>query len=145
MTTETRPETDVPANASAFATPEKAARYDSERYHGATGLNWYASDPSLQRALRFYMQPRDFDWVQPHLDRWGALMGGPVSERAEETDRNPPRLVKYDRWGQDVSEVLIPESAQQTKRDVIANRMSSPELVEAARAAGVRTDFAGMA
>ncbi|MDP9237543.1 MAG: acyl-CoA dehydrogenase family protein [Chloroflexota bacterium] len=130
---------------SSFTSAEKAERYDSGRFRGATGLNWYASDPSLQRALRYYMAPDDLAWAEPHLERWGALMGGPVSERAEETDRNPPRLVKYDRWGHDVSEVLIPESAQQTKRDVLANRFSSRAMVESARAAGVRTEIAGMA
>jgi alkylation response protein AidB-like acyl-CoA dehydrogenase len=128
-----------------FNTPAKTARYASERYLGATGLNWYTSDPALQRSLRFYMDPRHLEWAEPHLERWGAMMGGPVSMRAEETDRNPPRLVKYDRWGHDVSEVLIPESAQRTKRDVLANRFSSPALIEAARAAGVRTELPALA
>ncbi len=32
-------------------------------------------------------------------------MGGPVARWAEETDRNPPRLERYDRWGHDVSRV----------------------------------------
>ena len=129
----------------AFTTPEKAERYDSQRYVGATGLNWYTSDPSLQRSLQFYMRAEAYDWAQSHLERWGALMGGPVSERAEETDRNPPRLVKYDRWGHDVSRVIIPESAQQTKREILANQLSAPETVQAARAAGVRTEMAGLA
>ncbi|HEY8173236.1 MAG TPA: acyl-CoA dehydrogenase family protein, partial [Dehalococcoidia bacterium] len=84
-------------------------------------------------------------WAEPHLERWGELMGGPVSQRAEETDRNPPRLVKFDRWGHDVSEVVIPESAQQSKRDILANRFSSRAMVEAARTAGVRTELPSLA
>jgi alkylation response protein AidB-like acyl-CoA dehydrogenase len=128
-----------------FATAKKAERYESGRFLGATGLNWYACDPSLQRTLRYYMSPGDLAWATPHLEHWGALMGGPVSERAEETDRNPPRLVKYDRWGHDVSEVVLPESMLANRRDVLENRFSSPRLVEAARKAGVRTDAAGMA
>jgi alkylation response protein AidB-like acyl-CoA dehydrogenase len=130
---------------SGFATTQKAERYDSGRFLGATGLNWYACDPSLQRTLRYYMSPDDLAWATPHLDHWGALMGGPVSERAEETDRNPPRLVKYDRWGHDVSEVVLPESMLANRRAVLENRFSSPRLVDAARKAGVRTDAAGMA
>ena len=129
----------------AFTNRDKQARYDTGRYQGATGLNWYTTDPSLQRTLRYYMDAADLAWTEPHLQHWGALMGGPVSRRADETDRNPPRLVKYDRWGHDVSEVLVPETAQQNKRDVLDNRLSSPRLAEAARAAGVRTDVAGMA
>jgi alkylation response protein AidB-like acyl-CoA dehydrogenase len=68
-----------------------------------------------------------------------------VSKRAEITDRNPPVLVKYDRWGNDISEVVMPESALLNKRDVLANRFSSPELMDAARAAGVSTDSASLA
>ena len=37
-------------------------------------------------------------------------MGGPVAERAELTDKNPPRLERYDRWGHDISEVVMPPS-----------------------------------
>ncbi|MEX2227412.1 MAG: acyl-CoA dehydrogenase family protein [Dehalococcoidia bacterium] len=142
---QTAPNGTASPSTSAFTTPEKAARYASEQYAGATGLNWYTCDPSLQRTLRYYMPADDLAWAEPHLERWGELMGGEVSRRAEETDRNPPRLVKYDRWGHDVSEVVIPESAQQTKRDVLANRFSSAALVEAARAAGVRTELPAMA
>jgi hypothetical protein len=101
-----------------FASPEKSARYETERYRGATGLNWYACDPSLQRTLRFYMQPKDYDWAQPYLAEWGALMGGLVTRAAEETDRDPPQLVKYDRWGNDVSEVVIPEASRRARGDL---------------------------
>ena len=37
-------------------------------------------------------------------------MGGPLAERAEITDKNPPRLEKYDRWGHDISRVVMPPS-----------------------------------
>lgn len=124
-----------------FGTPEKRDRYATERFHGATGLNWYTADPSLQFLMRFYMTPVDLAWAEPHLERLGALIGGPVSERADITDKNPPRLLKYDRWGHDISEVVIPESAQQTKRDLIANRFSNPAIQEDAQRAGVRLDI----
>src|SRR5260370_36243903 len=67
----------------------------------------------------------------------GESMGGPVAERAEITDKNPPRLVKYDRWGHDVSEVIIAESAQQTKRDLVQNGFMGPQFRRDAEAAGV--------
>lgn len=130
---------------SAFSSAEKSKRYASGRFPGATGLNWYRTDPSLQRSLRFYAGASDLAWADPHLERWGELMGGLVTQRAEDTDRNPPRLVKYDRWGHDVSEVVVPESAQEAKRAILANRFSSPALAEAARAAGVRTEVASFA
>ncbi len=130
---------------SPFNTAEKTERYSSQRYRGATGLNWYTSDPALQRALRYHMETGDFEWAQPYLERSGALMGGPVAERAELTDKASARLVRYDRWGHEVSEVILPESAVQSKRDILASRFQSRTVREAAHQAGVRTDIPAFA
>lgn len=124
-----------------FGSPEKADRYRTERYHGATGLNWYRADPTLRFMMRYYLTPEELVWAEPHLVRLGALIGGPVSERAELTDKDPPRLVKYDRWGHDISEVVIPESAKQSKRELLAARFSNPALQEEAQRAGVRLEM----
>jgi alkylation response protein AidB-like acyl-CoA dehydrogenase len=120
-----------------YGSDEKAGRYSTERFHGATGLNWYNCDPTLQRAMRYYLSDEEYAWAEPHLVRLGELMGGPVSERAEVTDKIGPKLVKYDRWGHDISEVIIPESAQATKRDLIERGFSGPAFRDAAEAAGV--------
>src|SRR3954469_5213863 len=85
-----------------FGTEAKARRYATERYVGAVGRNWYTSDPSLQRVMRRHLGAAGLAWATPLLEDLGALMGGPIAARAEETDRNPPRLEKYDRWGRDV-------------------------------------------
>ncbi len=120
-----------------YGSDEKAERYATERYLGATGLNWYTCDPTLQRSMRYYLTDEQFAWAEPHLVGLGELMGGPVSERADLTDKNPPRLVKYDHWGHDISEVIIPESAQATKRDLIERGFSGPAFRDAAEAAGI--------
>ena len=73
MTTDTR--NAASRSGAGFTTPEKAARYDTGRYQGATGLNWYACDPALQRTLRFYMPARDYEWAQPYLSEWGCAHG----------------------------------------------------------------------
>ena len=86
-----------------FGTPEKSRRYATERYKGAIGLNWWSCDPTLQFLMRVHLGERGLAWAEPHLNRVGALMGGAVARRAEITDRNPPRLDKYDRWGRDRS------------------------------------------
>ncbi len=65
-----------------FNTPEKTGRYATERFYGATGLNWYDCDPTLQRAMRYYLTPAELKWAEPHLVSLGALMGGPIAERA---------------------------------------------------------------
>jgi acyl-CoA dehydrogenase len=71
-------------------------------------------------------------------------MGGPIAERADQTDKNPPRLVKYDRWGNDISEVELPESVVLSKRDYFANRLARKETREEAQRLGVRTEAAGI-
>jgi acyl-CoA dehydrogenase len=102
-----------------FSTPEKSDRYRTQNYAGAVGLNWYQSDPTLQSTLAYYLRPDEMAVVEPHLVSIGELMGGPVARWAEETDRNPPRLERYDRWGHDVSEVVMPASFTQSKRAVL--------------------------
>lgn len=120
-----------------FGTPEKARRYDTARYQGAVGRNWYDCDPGLQALMRRHLGPDGLTWAEPHLRRIGSLMGGPIAERAEETDRNPPRLERYDRWGHDISRVVFPESFEASRRDLLADHFGLPDFRRAANAAGV--------
>jgi alkylation response protein AidB-like acyl-CoA dehydrogenase len=102
-----------------FSTEEKSQRYQTENYRGAVGLNWYRTDPTLQSTMAYYLQPDELALAERHLTGIGELMGGPVARWAEETDRNPPRLERYDRWGHDVSQVVMPASFTQSKRAVL--------------------------
>ena len=120
-----------------FNTADKARRYATERYAGAVGRNWYTSDPSLQRLMRRYLGADGVAWATPVLEELGALMGGPIAARAEETDRHPPRLEKYDRWGRDVSEVVMPATFEASRRDIIEHNVTSAEFVAEARRHGV--------
>jgi alkylation response protein AidB-like acyl-CoA dehydrogenase len=120
-----------------FASDDKARRYASERYAGAVGRNWYSCDPSLQFLMRRHLGGDGLAWASPHLERVGALMGGPIAERAELTDGDPPRLEKYDRWGRDVSRVLMPPTFEASRRDLVADNFSSPAFRDEARRGGV--------
>jgi alkylation response protein AidB-like acyl-CoA dehydrogenase len=120
-----------------FGSEAKARRYATERYVGAVGRNWYTSDPSLQLLMRRHLGADGLAWATPHLERLGELMGGPIAARAEETDRNPPRLEKYDRWGRDISEVVMPPTFEASRRDIIEHNVTSPEFVAAAQESGV--------
>ncbi|OBK26515.1 acyl-CoA dehydrogenase family protein [Mycobacterium asiaticum] len=122
-----------------FSTPAKSERYRTENYSGATGLNWYLTDPTLQFTMAYYLTPEELAVVEPALTDIGALMGGPVARWAEETDRNPPRLERYDRWGHDVSRVVMPPSFTQSKRAVLD---AQQKLRDAARGAGFRSSLA---
>ncbi|MFF5263974.1 acyl-CoA dehydrogenase family protein [Actinomadura viridis] len=120
-----------------FGGPDKARRYATERYQGAAGLNWYTSDPTLRFLMRRHLGADGLAWAEPRLAELGALMGGPIAERAEETDRDPPRLEKYDRWGHDVSRVVMPPSFEAARDDLVATSFIAPRFIEEARAAGV--------
>jgi acyl-CoA dehydrogenase len=121
-----------------FSTAEKSARYRTENYLGAVGLNWYVSDPTLQQTMAYYLQPDELAVAEPHLRDIGALMGGPVARWAEQTDRNPARLERYDRWGHDVSEVVQPPSFIESKRAVLSAQQA---LKDDARRAGVKSSM----
>ena len=117
-----------------FSTPEKSQRYRTEDYRGAVGLNWYETDPSLQLTMAYYLQPDELAVVEPHLRSIGELMGGPVARWAEQTDRGPARLERYDRWGHDISEVVQPTSFIESKRAILNAQKT---LKDGARRAGV--------
>ena len=117
-----------------FSTPEKSQRYRTEDYRGAVGLNWYETDPTLRLTMAYYLQPHELAVAEPHLSRIGGLMGGPVARWAEQTDRNPPRLERYDRWGHDISQVIQPTSFTESKTAVLAAQNA---LKDDARRAGI--------
>lgn len=72
------------------------------------GLNWWETDPNLQAAVARRCSPEIWEWVRPRLSRFGELCGTEVSPRADYTDKpeGRPRLVTYDRQGQEISKVV---------------------------------------
>src|ERR1700758_2082365 len=122
-----------------FSTEEKSRRYQTDNYRGAVGLNWYLTDPTLRFTMAYYLPPDELALAERHLTHLGALMGGPVARWAEETARNPPRLERYDRWGHDVSRVVMPASFTQSKRAVLDAQRA---LRDEARAAEVSSSLA---
>ena len=121
-------------DAGPYSTTEKAQRYRTENYPGAVGLNWYTTDPTLQFTMAYYLQPAELAFAEPHLTRIGELMGGQVARWAEETDRHPARLERYDRWGHDTGRVVQPPSFTESRRAVL-NAYAA--LRQDARRAGV--------
>lgn len=114
---------------------DSSDRYATERYQGAAGRNWWSCDPTLQLLMRRHLGD-GFAWATPYLEKLGALMGGTVAECAELTDRDPPRLEKYDKWGRDVSEVVMPPSFHTARNALMANNFTSPAFADEAGANG---------
>ena len=103
-----------------------------ETLDDAIGVNWYEVDPNLQQLVDRVVAPGDREWAHAKLREFGALCGGPIAQRAEVTDRNPPRLVKYDRWGERIDHIIHHPGAIETKRDLHAKYLSL-SFSEAAR------------
>lgn len=123
-----------------FGSPEKARRYETDRYQGAVGRNWYDCDPSLQFLTRYYLGDDGARCAEPYLRRVGAVMGGRVATLAEETDRQGPTLRRYDKWGHEVSDVVLPPSLLEARRLAIDTRVDGPMAEEACRH-GVSPEF----
>jgi len=82
----------------------------------AIGQDLYGLDPDLQRAVRRDCPPQDLDWADAKLHEFGRMIGEVVAPNAEIIDRNPPRLVRYDRWANEVNEIEHHPAALASKR-----------------------------
>ncbi len=91
---------------------------DYSQFESAIGLNWYLIDPNLRAIADRYIGPEDREWAEETLVRWGELCGGPLARRAEVIDRNPPRLERYDAWGNEVCTIVHHPDAIESKRDI---------------------------
>ena len=78
------------------ANPERRLAPDT------SGMNLYRADPALADLLRIHLPDSLFRHIEPHLDRLGALAGGPLDECARLADRHVPVLHQRDRFGADV-------------------------------------------
>ncbi len=107
---------------------------DYEEFSSAVGLNWYEVDPNLQQTMRRMLAPQDLEWAEPELYRLGALIGGKVAASAEVIDKNPPRLVQYDRSGERIDQIVHHPATLEVKRALWEAGVSGPRLRnEAAR------------
>jgi acyl-CoA dehydrogenase len=86
----------------------------------AIGLDWYEVDPNLRFLLdKTLPDPADRDFAEKVVAEYGGLVGRTVAARAEVTDRHGPVLERYDRWGQDVGEVVHHPTWLENKADLI--------------------------
>jgi len=88
--------------------------YDS--VDSVVGANWYDLDPALQQRVAADAPPEDLDWAVDKLREFGGLCGGPIAHNADIIDRHPPRLVRYDRWADEVDEIEHHPATLDSKR-----------------------------
>ena len=91
---------------------------DFDAIDSPIGLNWYDADPNLQQLVERLAAPDDRAFAEEQLRKMGGVIGGPIAARAEVTDKNPPRLEKYDHAGNEVNQIVHHPGAIETKRDL---------------------------
>ncbi|MGP4078461.1 acyl-CoA dehydrogenase family protein [Pseudalkalibacillus sp. R45] len=78
-------------------------------------MNFFREDPNLQFVLNHYFKEDMKEWAFQQLERFGERCGTEIDERARHTDREgQPKLIKYDRFGEDVSHVWLNDGYKQT-------------------------------
>lgn len=77
--------------------------------------NFYTADPNVQYLLRRYLPADMHAWAEAELCGLGAYTAGIMDERAAYTDREgKPRLRKYNRLGEDISEIVTNDGYKET-------------------------------
>src|SRR4051812_31889927 len=72
----------------------------------AVGQNWYTIDPDLQARVQADCPAEDLAWAQGKLQDFGELVGGRIARNADIIDASPPELVRWDRWANEVNQVV---------------------------------------
>jgi alkylation response protein AidB-like acyl-CoA dehydrogenase len=85
------------------------------------GHDWYELDPDLQARVRRDAGPEDFDYADVKLHEFGTLVGTTVATNAEIIDANPPELVRYDRWANELNTVVHHPATLESKRALWAS------------------------
>ncbi|MCL4422808.1 MAG: acyl-CoA dehydrogenase family protein [Actinobacteria bacterium] len=87
-----------------------------------TGQDFYSLDPNISFILdRHLPDPQDRSFAEEHIARYGKLVGETLAERAEATDKHGPVLKRYDRWGQEICEIVHHPTWLESKADLVRN------------------------
>ncbi len=89
---------------------------DYTAMESAVGANWYDADPDLQARVRRDCPAEDLDWAIATLRDFGGLVGGRVARNSDIIDANPPQLVRYGRWADEVNEIVHHPATLDSKR-----------------------------
>lgn len=95
---------------------------DYATYEEATGLNWYEMDPNLAFILdRLVPEEHQRTFAESKVRTFGELAGKTLAHRAEQTDKHGPVLVRYDRWGEEISRIEHHPTWLANKADLVRN------------------------
>ncbi|WP_085524358.1 acyl-CoA dehydrogenase family protein [Tuberibacillus sp. Marseille-P3662] len=93
-------------------------KIDYTKWEQGHDAQWYDDDPILQRYAKRYLSNTMLDYVESDFHKTGKLAAGAMDERAEHTDRDgAPKLIRYNRKGEEINEVWYNEGYLQTVKD----------------------------
>lgn len=81
----------------------------------AVGLNWYEVDPGLRERVAADCPPEDRQWADAKLASFGELVGGRIARNADIIDACPPQLARWDRWANEINDVVHHPAALDSK------------------------------
>ncbi|QDI91708.1 isovaleryl-CoA dehydrogenase [Salicibibacter halophilus] len=91
---------------------------DYTKWEAGNDANWYDDDPILQRYAERYLSESMLKYVQSDFSRTGQLAAESIDRRAVHTDRDgAPKLIRYNRKGEEINEVWYNEGYLQTVKD----------------------------
>ena len=80
------------------------------------GKDWYELDPDLKARVKRDAPADDYEWADAKLHDFGTLIGTTVAPNADIIDANPPELVRYDQWANDLNTVVHHPATLESKR-----------------------------
>lgn len=91
---------------------------DYEQWENANQANWYTDDPIVVRYARRYLSETVLQYVGHAFKHTGAIAAAQIDRRAVHTDREgAPRLIRYNRKGEEINEIWYNEGYLQTVKD----------------------------
>ncbi|SFD77230.1 Acyl-CoA dehydrogenase [Bacillus sp. OV194] len=97
---------------------KNSGRIDYTKWKEGNEANWYNDDPILVRYAKRYLSVPMFTYVESAFQKTGELASGPIDQRALHTDRDgAPKLIRYNRKGEEINEVWYNEGYLQTVKD----------------------------
>ncbi|MCF6138464.1 acyl-CoA dehydrogenase family protein [Pseudalkalibacillus berkeleyi] len=82
-------------------------------------MNFFLEDPNFRFVLDYYLDDTLKDWAYKELEQFGGHCGSEIDERAVHTDREgQPKLIKFDRHGNDISHIWLNEGYKKTVEQV---------------------------
>ncbi|WHX41402.1 acyl-CoA dehydrogenase family protein [Mesobacillus sp. AQ2] len=81
-------------------------------------MNFYEEDPQLRALLKDLMDEEFFEYADRELRAFGEKCANEIDQRARFTDREgQPKLIKFDAYGDDISEVWVNDGYRKTVED----------------------------